>query len=293
MTSQRLLVLGSSGQLGRQIMRVAAADSSIETIGLARANPGGLSFDLAKPSATEELIESLRPSHTILAAAATNVAWCETHVDESWAVNVTGTNAVARACKRIESTLTFLSTDYVFDGSSAPSGEEDPTNPLNEYGRQKLAGEEAIAATSDRTLIIRTCQVFGRDPRRANFVLRVVDRLRDGEILQAPTNLYGTPTYAEDLARDVLALTLEGAEGIWHVAGDSFVSRFDLASAAATAFGLKAARIERTMADAVSDGVTRPLRSGLRCDRLIAAHRYAPTPLDEALSHLADAESAA
>jgi dTDP-4-dehydrorhamnose reductase len=274
-------------------MRLALADSSIETIGLARTNPGRSSFDLAEPSATEELIESLRPSHTILAAAATNVAWCETHVVESWAVNVTGTSAVARACKRIESTLTFLSTDYVFDGSSAPSGEEDPTNPLNAYGRQKLAAEEAIAATSDQTLVIRTCQVFGPDPRRANFVLRAVDRLRDGEILQAPTNLYGTPTYAEDLARDVLALTLGGADGIWHIAGDSFVSRFDLASATARAFGLKAARIEGMMADVVSDGVTRPLRSGLRCDRLIAAQRYAPTPLERALSQLADAESAA
>jgi dTDP-4-dehydrorhamnose reductase len=293
MTRARLLVLGSSGQLGRQIMQVALADSSIDTIGLARTNPGRSAFDLAEPSATEALIESVRPSHTILAAAATNVAWCETHVDESWAVNVTGTGAVARACERVESALTFLSTDYVFDGSSAPSGEEDPTNPLNAYGRQKLAAEEIIAATSDRTLVVRTCQVFGRDPRRANFVLRVVDQLRDGEILQAPTNLYGTPTYAEDLARDVLALTLEGAEGIWHVAGDSFVSRFDLATAAARAFGLKAARIEGTMADEVSDGVMRPLRSGLRCDRLIAAKRYAPTPLEAALTQLASAESAA
>jgi dTDP-4-dehydrorhamnose reductase len=293
MTNARLLILGSSGQVGQQIKQVALENPRMETIDLARSNRGAYAFDLSNPSATEDLVATIRPRHTILAAAATNVAWCETHIDESWAINVTGTTAVARACERVGSTLTFLSTDYVFDGSLAPSAEDDPTNPLNAYGRQKLAAEEAIVATCREALVIRTCQVFGPDRRRANFVLRVVDQLRAGVPVQAPTNLYGTPTYALDLARDVMALTLEGQGGIWHVAGESFVSRYELACAAATAFAIEAAPIQRTLANEVSDGVTRPLRSGLSCERLIAANRYAPTPLEAALSHLAHTESAA
>jgi dTDP-4-dehydrorhamnose reductase len=268
-------------------MKIARDNDTIEAIGVSRSSHETRAFDLSEPDETEAMIESIRPRHTILVAAATNVAWCEHHADEAWELNVGGTVAVARGCNRVGSTLTFLSTDYVFDGSTAPSREGDPTNPLNAYGRQKLAAEVAIMATCDRTLVIRTCQVFGSDPKRTNFVLRVVDQLREGIAVQAPTNLYGTPTYAPDLANYVLGLTLEGEVGIWHVAGDSFVSRYELACAAATAFGIKAAPINGSLTDEVSDGVRRPLRSGLSCERLIASNRYAPTSLDAALSELA------
>jgi dTDP-4-dehydrorhamnose reductase len=292
MKHSRLLILGSSGQVGQELMNIALSDPKIEAVGRSRSG-GPPGFDLTDPSGTEKLVEVLRPRHTILAAAATNVAWCETHPAESLAINVTGTVAVARACERIESTLTFLSTDYVFDGTMAPSSEDDPTNPLNVYGRQKLAAEEAAAAACGQTLVIRTCQVFGRDRRRANFVLRAVDQLRDGGTVDAPTNLFGTPTYAPYLAREVIALTLSAATGVWHVAGASFVSRYELALATARAFGIDPAGIMKSEAQHLSDGVLRPLRSGLSCGRLTAAEMYAPGSLEDALSDLAEAELAA
>ena len=251
---------------------------------------GSAPFDLSAPESVVGLIERIRPRHTILAAAATNVAWCETNPRESRVINVDGTAATATACREVGSSLTFISTDYVFDGTNGPSGESEPTNPINEYGRQKLDAERAVLGESDRNLVIRTCQVFGADPRRMNFVFRVADGLRDGVEVQAPLDLQGTPTFAPDLAAAIAELTLTEEFGVWHVAGESFLSRYELAVAVAGAFGLDATGIKGIMADQMDDPVNRPRRAGLRNERLHAKGLDWMTPLDRALESVASME---
>jgi dTDP-4-dehydrorhamnose reductase len=242
---------------------------------------------LERPETLERLIGTVRPDHVILTAAATNVAWCEEHPDESRVINVLGTGAAARAARRVDASFTFISTDYVFDGMSGPYGEDEATNPINVYGAHKLDAEAAVMAADAANLVVRTCQVFGDDPRRTNFVVRVADRLCAGESVEAAGDLFGTPTYAPDLARALADLTLTRANGIWNVAGDTFLSRYALANMTAAAFGCERGEIAEVSVDQMHDPVNRPRRAGLRTDRLDGAGGHLITPLGEALADLA------
>lgn len=275
----RIIVLGADGQVGRQIVadgRIAGLDIHAIT---RRSSLPESQADLRDPHSIERVMRLKRPTDVILCAAATNVAWCEANPDDSWAVNVTGTSAVIEAAQRIRARMVFLSSDYVFDGLNGPYDENALPNPINAYGRQKFAAEQLVLAEADN-LVVRTCQVFGDDPRRTNFVLRVADRLAGGDQVTAEMDLFGTPTYAVDLARSLLRLVDEQAAGLRHIAGPEWLSRYDLARLVAQAFNFDEARIVATQADNV---VPRPRQSGV-------VSRYAPpvshTPLRLALSAL-------
>jgi dTDP-4-dehydrorhamnose reductase len=255
----RIVVIGANGQVGRQLVaegRIAGLDIHAVT---RRSSRPELQADLLEPHSVERVLRLLGPTDVILCAAATNVAWCETNQDDSWAVNVRGTSVVLEAAQKIGARMVFLSSDYVFDGLDGPYDENAPPHPINAYGRQKFAAEQLVLAKPDN-LVVRTCQVFGDDPRRTNFVLRIADRLAAGDQLAAEIDLYGTPTYAVDLARGLLHLVGEKTAGLRHVAGADWLSRFDLARLVAQASGFDEARIVGTHADSI---VPRPRRSGL------------------------------
>lgn len=290
--TRRVAVLGASGQLGQQLVQHLRGRRDVELLAASRtdAHPE-LRFDLGAPQTIGDLVRRIRPDHTILAAAATNVAWCEAHPSETHTLNVTAPTVTAEACDRVGSSLTFVSTDYVFDGMAGPSGETDPTHPLNEYGSQKLAAERAVLGAVSTNLVIRTCQVFGPDARRVNYVARVVDGLRGDGVVDAPIDLFGTPTYAPDLASGLIDLTLGQQTGVWHVAGESYLSRYDLAVAVAAAFELDNTHIVGISADQMTDQVKRPRRAGLRNDRMHREGRNWMTPLDAALRALAAREN--
>lgn len=285
-------MLGASGQLGKEL--VAELDrrpEPLEVLAASRsaANPDHR-FDLEQPESVRRLFRTARPEIIVLAAAATNVTWCEENPERSSSINVTGTRVVAEAARDEGALLTFLSTDYVFDGRGGPYGEDASTNPINTYGQHKLAAEGLVLGVSAANLVIRTCQVFGSDPRRVNFVLRVADQLRRNETVQVASDLFGTPTYAPDLARALVHLALARESGIWHVAGDSFLSRYDLAWRVARAFGVERASIEEVSAADMHDSVNRPRQSGLLCARLAANGLSAMTPIGDALAAMVAAE---
>jgi len=292
---RRVLVIGASGQLGRELARTLQAwPEPIQVLTASRSEPDAdRRVALEHPETLERVIAAVRPAHVILAAAATNVTWCEEHPTGSHIINVVGTAAAARAANRIGANLAFLSTDYVFDGSTGPYPESAATRPINIYGAHKLAAEEAVLAENPGNLVVRTCQVFGDDPRRTNFVMRVIDSLRRGETVEAAGDLYGTPTYAPDLALVLANLVLAAASGVWHVAGPTFLSRYELAHMAAAAFGCDRESIVEVTADQMNDPVDRPRRAGLLGVRLEAAGSGRMTPLADALQALATGDARA
>lgn len=290
--ASRVLVIGSTGQVGRELVaELARRPASLDVVAASRSDPNpDRRMSLEQPETIDRVVRAARPNHVILTAAATNVGWCEEHPDESRVINVEGTEAAALAAHRAGASFTFVSTDYVFDGSDGPYPETASTHPINVYGAHKLEAEAAVVAADPGNLVVRTCQVFGDDPRRTNFVVRVVDRLRRGERVEAAGDLYGTPTYAPDLARGLAELTLTRASGIWNVVGETYLSRYELAKMAAAAFGCERDAIVEVASDQMDDPVNRPRRSGLRNDRLAAAGLHLITPLDQALAELSRGE---
>jgi dTDP-4-dehydrorhamnose reductase len=220
----------------------------------------------------------------ILAAAVSSVVRCELDPAATHQVNVVGSRAVVEAAADAKAKVVFLSSDYVF-GDGGPHEESDDPAPMNEYGRQKLEVEE-IVLNGSANVVVRTCQVFGQDVRRANYVLATLDRLAAGEIVHARADLFGTPTYVRDLAAEIIHLATRPATGVWHVAGPESISRMDLAQRVARAFNLDVGRI--LAAESVSDDVPRPRMAGLRSKR----GRPPLRSIDSALAALAAEEQA-
>ncbi len=276
----RLAVVGAGGQLGQAVVAIARHQGhGIVAISRGSDDPD-LRADLLEPQSVRGALEWARPSHIVLTAAATDVAWCEREEEGSRAVNVVGTAQVVAAARDLNAPLAFISTDYVFDGESGPYDETATPNPINVYGRHKLEAERLVLDASGANLVVRTCQLFGPDLRRKNFVLRLVDQARAGGVTNVATDLYGTPTFGPDLAAFIVDAFVNGVHGLAHVAGDRFLSRAAFAWLVADAFGLDASLIRE--APATPDGVPRPRRSGL-------VSRVVLTPLEVTLQRLAHA----
>ena len=160
----RALVIGASGQVGAALLE-ALARRDHEAAGTYARHPvpGLAPLDLTDPAAVERAIAAARPDWILCAGALTAVDYCEEHPDEAIAINRDGALAAARAAQRAGAGFVFFSTEYVFDGTRGPYAEEDPANPLSQYGRSKWEGERAVLTEVGRALVVRTTVVYGPD----------------------------------------------------------------------------------------------------------------------------------
>src|SRR5438445_1802983 len=149
----RILVAGAKGQLGQELQRVLRGE---EVIAADRPE-----YALTDPTLGEK-IATQRPDLMIHAAAYTDVDGCERDPETAFTVNAQGTRRVAEGAAKANARLIYISTDYVFDGKKTePYTERDPVNPLNVYGRSKLAGEEEAVKGRRRKLVLRTSWLYG------------------------------------------------------------------------------------------------------------------------------------
>ncbi len=218
----RIAVIGSRGQVGGEVVRHLSARH--EVIPLARPQ-----VDLLDPRGVDAAIEAERPDLVVLTAAWTDVDGCARDPDQALRVNGLGTQSVALACQRHGAALLYVSTNEVFDGrASEPYLELDPVNPINAYGRSKLAGERYVQLHLDRFYIVRTAWVFGGAGRF--FPEKVLDRAREHGRLQMVTDEIATPTYAPDLAQAIGRLIETQRWGIYHLTNEGVASRWDYAA---------------------------------------------------------------
>lgn len=228
MTTRRIVILGARGQVGRELA-VVAVHRGLATRALERAE-----CDIADPGAVEGVIAAT--DLVVNCAAYTNVDRAEVETEAAHRTNAVGAEMVAAACARVGAVLVHLSTDYVFDGSTArPLREDDPVRPLGVYGRSKLAGEVAIRARLPRHIILRTSWVFGAHGH--NFVKTMLRLAGERRELRVVADQIGGPTAASDVAEAILAIA-DAAEhpdfcgwGTYHFSGTPAVSWYDFARA--------------------------------------------------------------
>ena len=216
MSDSRIAVTGWEGQVGTELL--ALGGERVE----------GDLFDVQKVDADA----------VIHCAALTDVDGCERDPDEAMRVNGQGTRHLAEVT---EAFIVYVSTDYVFDGTKAsPYIETDVPNPINAYGRSKLAGEHAI--DTNRHAIVRTSWVNGRVGN--NIVKTILRLLEDDAPLRFVTDQRGHPTIAADLATMLLQIARERRAGVWHVTNQGAVSWYEFARAVVEAAGGDPARVE-------------------------------------------------
>lgn len=204
-----MLITGVYGQLGRAIEEMARA-RGLDVVG-----HDVDTLDITSSDAVIKCICKAAPKVVVNCAAVTKVDACESEEAKATAVNGTAVGHLAAGCNRAGALLVQVSTDYVFPGDGdRPYQEDDPTAPLNAYGRSKLAGEK-LARTARHHLIVRTAWLFGRGgPNFIESVRRQVDKGR--ERLAVVADQHGCPTFCDDLAAMILDLIEVDARGIVH-----------------------------------------------------------------------------
>jgi len=213
MTVKRLALIGANGMLARKVRELAPPHYEVVGFDLPE-------FDLTSRAQVLDEMVRLQPAVIVNCAAFTNVDGCETQEELATRVNSVGPGFLAEAAQAIGAVLVHISTDYVFAGDKgSPYLETDPTGPLSAYGRSKLAGEAAIAASGlRRYLILRTSWLYG--PGGKNFVETMLRLAAERDELHVVADQIGSPTYTGDLARAIYNL-LAGAErpdiyGLYH-----------------------------------------------------------------------------
>ena len=264
----RLLVAGASGQVGRELVRLAPA-LGFEIAALTRAD-----LDITDRDAVARAVADHAPDAAINAAAWTAVDAAEDREGDAHRVNEDGARNLAKACAAAGIPLLHYSTDYVFDGRTATEyAETDRTAPINAYGRSKLAGEHAVRETCDRHVILRTSWVFSKFGR--NFVKTILQIAHEQPELRIVADQTGKPTSAAWLASTSLQLlSRKGiAWGLYHAAQAPAVSWHSFAIAiveAARRHGAKLV-VEQLLpvtSDDFSTRAERPRNSVLKCDAL-------------------------
>ncbi len=224
----RILITGSAGQLGRELCRVLAHETVI---------PKDLpNFDFTW-SGIEEQISEACPDVIIHAGAYTDVNGAERETDLAMAVNVRGTEQVAKAAARVGARIFYISTDYVFDGTkNVPYRERDKPHPINQYGLSKWKGEQAVLASGAKSLIVRTAWLYGYVGK--NFVKSIVRAAQSEPVLKVVNDQRGCPTHAGDLASAVAFLLSRDVEGVMHVTNQGQCTWYEFAVAIVREMGL-------------------------------------------------------
>jgi dTDP-4-dehydrorhamnose reductase len=204
----KILITGKNGQVGWELQRVLAPLG--EVIAIDRKE-----MDLANPDAIRARIREIKPDIIVNAAAYTAVDKAESEPDLALAVNGIAPGILAEEAKRLGALLVHYSTDYVFDGTkSSPYAEEDSPNPLNVYGKTKLAGERAIAASGADYLILRTSWVYSA--RGKNFMLTILRLARERDELRIVDDQVGAPTSSIAIAQATARILAQVFSPITH-----------------------------------------------------------------------------
>lgn len=213
----KVLVTGANGQLGYDIVK-ELKKQNIECYGATRKD-----FDIVDFEATEKFITNYMPDAVIHCAAYTAVDKAEDEQGLCYLVNASATENIAEICKKINSKMLYISTDYVFDGSKDGFYEvDDKPNPINVYGKTKLLGEQAVQRILDKYFIVRISWVFGEHGN--NFVKTMLRLGKERKEINVVADQYGSPTYTADLAPLLVEMIQTDKYGIYHATNEGVCS---------------------------------------------------------------------
>lgn len=218
----KILVIGASGLVGSHVYEEAKARGH-EVVGTYRNYPvNGLTrLDLADEVFTLEFMQCLRPDWVVHAAGWTWVDGCEQDPQRAFRENCEQPAMLASLCKEMEARFAYFSTTYIFDGTKGHYSEEDIPNPINVYGKSKWAAEQKIQKIlGGQALIPRVICVWGKEAQQKNFVYQVIKALKEGRVMNIPSDQVGNPTWAGDIAWWLLELMTASERGVWNLAGD-------------------------------------------------------------------------
>lgn len=232
--NKNILVTGANGQLGSEIKYL----SKFHNINFTFTDIAEL--DITSMAEIETFFSSQKFDYIINCAAYTAVDKAEEEKEEADLANHIAAKNLAVISSKFKAKLIYISTDFVFDGSSSiPFTEEDKTNPLSVYGKTKLAGEKAVLKHGDGVIIIRTSWLYSSYGN--NFVKTMIGLAKKRDSIEIVFDQIGTPTYARDLAEAVLNIinSQDFLTGVYHYSNEGVASWYDFAKAIVEIAGIK------------------------------------------------------
>ena len=286
---QRILVIGSNGMLGQRTIKHYLNNDRVELFGCSiEEEPVFEGYEYSKCDLSirddiKKLIYDFVPDFIVNAAAFTNVDASETNKEDAWKVNVKGVEYIAEAARVIDAHIIHISSDYIFDGNNGPYVENHKPNPVGYYGRTKLASENALKISGAIYTVLRTNVLYGIADSRPDFVRWVYNSLKDGKDINIVTDQINNPTYIDDLAQAISKIIEYKKQGIYHIGGKEFLSRFEFTEKIADVFKLNKDLIHPCTTAELNQQANRPLKSGLITIKAETELGYRPTPINETL----------
>jgi dTDP-4-dehydrorhamnose reductase len=273
----RIAIIGSTGQLGTDLLDVLMKTRDYEVFGLSHRE-----IECTDPVSIENGLKTVRPDVVVNCAAFVRVDESEDRPDDAFRVNSLGALHVARVCAAMDALCVYISTDYVFDGCKGePYTEADATRPLNVYGVSKLAGEFLVQQNCPRWLIVRMASLFGKagsSGKGGNFVETILAKAMAGESLRLVDDIRMSPTYSSDGAQALEGLVRRGALGLFHLTNGGNCTWYEFACKTLEFVGL-GNQVEPVSATSYPMKARRPKDSSLESTKLDLSLRPWPEAL--------------
>ena len=288
----KFFVTGVGGQLGHDVMNELAkrghegVGSDIQPAysgvadGTAVTTMPYVALDITDKAAVEKTITEIAPDAVIHCAAWTAVDMAEDDdkVEKVRAINAGGTQNIADVCKKLDCKMTYISTDYIFNGQGTEPWKPDCKDyaPLNIYGQTKLEGELAVSRTLEKFFIVRIAWVFGLNGK--NFIKTMVNVGKTHDEVRVVNDQIGTPTYTFDLARLLIDMNETEKYGYYHATNEGgYISWYDFTVEIYKQYGLSTKVTPVTTAEYGLSKAARPFNSRLDKSKL-AENGFAPLP---------------
>ncbi len=260
MGDEAIAILGGKGMLGADLVETCRQQGFDARI-----------FDLPEFDITnaEQLKQALNTANAIVNCAAyTDVDGAESERDLAYKVNAEAVGRLGMLARKAKLWVLHISTDFVFDGKGeTPYVETDPPNPINEYGRTKLVGEQLLVESGCDNCIMRIEWTYGRSGN--NFVTKLMQRAEATQMLKVVDDQIGSPTATTEVAKVICKLLRRRPQDIFHFAADGHVSRYEMAKFIFSSLSMNVDVVPCKTSDYAMPAA-RPLNSRFNCSKIKA-----------------------
>lgn len=269
---KRIAILGAGGKIGEALYKILSRELDAEFVLFTTEKKliiedykdTIIKIDVTNKNLLKDELYNYNPEVIINCIAFTNVDLCETEKKTAWELNTTLVENLMNISKVLGCHFITFSTDYIFNGNKGPYTELDKPDPLNYYGKSKLAAENLLIGNYDKYTIIRTNLVYGYSSyNKGDFIKWIISSLQQNKDIYIVDSLYANPTLTDDIAEAVMQIIFKSAYGIYNVAGSTYMDRLSIAKEVAKVFTLDETLIHKTEIAELKQKAIRPIKGGL------------------------------
>jgi len=272
---KKILITGGGGQLASSFYSMF--QNKYQIFCLPRKE-----FDVTNIDQIESVLQKYNPDTILHCAAMTDVDGCEKNPILAERIN---SQSIEKIVNVFKGDFLYISTDYVFDGSSGPYEETDTPNPINIYGKTKLLGEKILQKSSENWTIIRTNVLFDFQSE-ASFLSWIINSLKEEKDIKVVDDQFNNPIWVNDFSYVIDLVIANDIKGLFHIGSNKIYSRYEFAIMIAKVFGLNFKKIHPMKTQKLNQIAKRPLKSGLKFDKLKSEIKFEDIDLNKSLREL-------